>query len=445
MFDTQPTRPDSPPSWGLLGPEQLASTRRTRTLGIAASIRRLNELAVPGIGNLWYAKQLVLPVLGLVVAESARQAGSKASNTEVTNAIEALACCIAYRHNGWVRDDRLRGRTKLQHRMGDRSADATWQTFRKKGFYVSQPMRMAAVQAVSDLGLVNPGTQRFNAHQVSEQGRHLVSLAVDEGVLKWLTQWVRGQKDIPLRSAAPGQALASLQEALSPLEPLPDAARSQLQSWLECGTANERDSRRSAIWLWLVGDPQGRRDLDHRPTFFDADHWDDLRTGQRFFRLRDQALEVLDEIEAALGPEAKRLTLTQAAARVAPSLERLNDLAQQTRDATGRLDDLAEARSFVQDCTAPDRTERLRRLIARDGQILRCVGDVIRPAGPAFEGQGKPQGQDEDDADTPDVAGDLVLPSNLSHRVRNLFLMQMDLRGELDTWLRPDSGADDAR
>ncbi len=36
-------------TWGLLGPEMLASERRTRTLDLGATVRSFNDLAVPGI------------------------------------------------------------------------------------------------------------------------------------------------------------------------------------------------------------------------------------------------------------------------------------------------------------------------------------------------------------------------------------------------------------
>ena len=54
-------------TWGLLGPEFLPNTRRTRTLGLGASVRAFNDLAVPGLGGVWYGKQLLLAVLGVAV------------------------------------------------------------------------------------------------------------------------------------------------------------------------------------------------------------------------------------------------------------------------------------------------------------------------------------------------------------------------------------------
>jgi len=146
--------------WGLLGPEFLPSMRRTRTLGLGASVRHFNDLAVPGIGGVWYGKQLFLSTLGVIVAEQARAQGANIQNIEVANAIEALACWIAFKNNDWTRDSRLRGSTKLRGRDQD---DFKFARAKQRNFYVTQPMRMATVQALYALGLVESKSLRFNA------------------------------------------------------------------------------------------------------------------------------------------------------------------------------------------------------------------------------------------------------------------------------------------
>ena len=76
--------------WGLLGPEQLGGERRTRTLDLGAAVREYNERAVPGMGGVWYAKQLLLAVLGIALAQQLRERQVNVSNITVANAIEAL-------------------------------------------------------------------------------------------------------------------------------------------------------------------------------------------------------------------------------------------------------------------------------------------------------------------------------------------------------------------
>ena len=78
--------------WGLLGPEQLGGERRTRTLDLGAAVREYNERAVPGMGGVWYAKQLLLAMLGIALAQKLRERQINVSNITVANAIEALGC-----------------------------------------------------------------------------------------------------------------------------------------------------------------------------------------------------------------------------------------------------------------------------------------------------------------------------------------------------------------
>src|SRR5690554_38794 len=124
--------------WGLLGPEKIESVRRTRALGIGAAVRMFNERAVPGMGGVWFAKQLFLALLGVALAEDTRCRGKKISNIQAANAVEALACWLAFESNGWEGDPRLRGRQKLRGRK-----DIEFAKMHQRNFYVTQPMRMA--------------------------------------------------------------------------------------------------------------------------------------------------------------------------------------------------------------------------------------------------------------------------------------------------------------
>ena len=104
----------------------------------------------------WYSKQLLLSTLGVAVAEEARNRGAKVQNIEVANSIEALACWLALNGNGWSRDTRLRGNSKLQGKD-----DFSFRRVRQRNFYVTQPMRMATVQPLPALGFVETDSARF--------------------------------------------------------------------------------------------------------------------------------------------------------------------------------------------------------------------------------------------------------------------------------------------
>jgi hypothetical protein len=80
----------------------------------------------------------------------------------------------------------------------------------------------------------------------------------------------------------------------------------------------------------------------------------------------------------------------------------------------------------------------LEKLLLREGHVLQLRGRDIVP-GVAFRGSqasqsGTARSPEEDGAEA-EVAQVIPLPEGISHRVRNLFLLNLDLRSELDAWL----------
>ena len=88
--------------------------RRTRTLDNGAAVREYNERAVPGMGGVWYAKQLFLAMLGIALAQKLRERKSNVSNIDSANAIEALGCYYALKQNRGQGDARVQGSEKLR-------------------------------------------------------------------------------------------------------------------------------------------------------------------------------------------------------------------------------------------------------------------------------------------------------------------------------------------
>lgn len=425
-------------SWGLLGPESLPSARRVRTLGLAAAVRRFNELAVPGIGGVWYAKRLLLATLGVVVAESARDKGAKVHNIEVANAIEALASLLAYRGHAWRSEARLRGRTKLQ----DRGDDVSFERVRKRGFYVTQPMRMGTVQALPGLGLVKSGAARFNAFQSSESGLAFVAEACAPyrpfggTVVDQLTNWVVGKQ--------PRIATPQMSQALSPLIALGDASRRRVRELLVSGGASgsfdARLRRRSAL-TWVGMASQRAPDWRRAPEIESDEHWHDLEAGAAFFSTRDAALATLDVIESAIGYDRKPCAVDIAAARAGEQIAMLQESAR--RYLEFEHDD-SEARAFGERCAVGDPSRIVRELVERDGRVLRLTGDDVRPAGPAF--RGSPVEQERADGEDDGPLGRCPLPPGISYRMRNLYLLHLDMEGQLDAWLTANQagGSDDS-
>lgn len=424
--------------WGLLGPGGLSSTRRSRSLGINTAIRYYNERAVPGLGGVRFAKQVFLATLGVLVAQKARQNGAKVKNIEVTNAIEALACYLALERNNWTTDVRLRGSTKL----AGKEKDFSFARAKQPSFYVTQPMRMACVQTLPALGLVESNGQQFNAFSYSQRGESFIEHAcrqfrpANQSVISYLTKWVLGD-GIQTNSN-------KLSLALSPLEPLPAQACKLLREYLVQDTYIEPSlhGRRSAALAWvdeLRNQKASTAQWSVQPASITEPHWQDLKNGAQFFKVRDSAIKVLNTLENYLGQQHERaLCLQQELPKVLTlPLKKLNADAQVFLKATGEQED--SARAFCTECSNVDAKKVIQSLVKRDSVVLKLSGAQIRP-GSAFYGSGlinidpETQGQEE-----LSVGNNIQLPAYISRRLHNLFLLNADLQGDLLQWVSQDS------
>lgn len=419
--------------WGLLGPETLPSTRRTRTLGVAPSVRFFNDRAVPGLGGVWFAKPVLLSLLGIHVAERSGQ-----RNIEVANAIEALGCWLAIHGLNEAQDPRVRGARKLRA-----DADLRYRSVRRPSFYVTQPMRMATVQLLPALGLVDAQGSRFSAFRCSAVGKELLDAAFDackpsnRNLPDHLLQWVRDE-EVSLRTPA-------MQEALAPTVPLPTEARRFFTERLRRGGEQEptgdRDRRRDAL-DWVDAIRQGRSKTVHwskKPGEIRSDsHWSDLHAGACFFQLRDSALSLLDLIEVHFGSE-RRLELTgHIVDQCSAMLTTLRGAAKNYLDL-GHPDALA--RAFANDCAQDDSRSVIRALVRRDGVVLKLIGGDIG-CGPAFTGGTLVPSDEDVDATVANEPTQPGWPPGISFRVGNLYRLNLDLHGELTGRLTGNVGTE---
>lgn len=421
--------------WGLMGPDQVPSARRTRTLGLGKAVRFFNEQAVPGLGNLWFAKQLVLAALGIAVAEQARMKGSRVNNTQVANAIEACACLITFQHNQWQPDARLRGSTKLHNKdIG------SFNVMSKPSFYVSQPMRMATVQPLLALGLAETdgNSARFNAYRITALGQEILEAAFAEyrpynrHLIDVLCDWVLGNRDI--------SATEHILSALAPTEPLSDVARALLK---ECfmRQSDEQQARRRNAYRWMQNTTGKHSDWDSKPVEIPEDHWRDMRAGAAFFRVRDAAIAVLDAVEKQINHLSK--------AEFSPGSEPMSD---ELKDRLADLKELAkqydnpefmplnsDAQQFCKLCLATPQAVLIE-LVRLDGVVLRLSMDGTRIIpGPAF-GSAPVDADDNPDESPERTATDSDLPDGISYRIHNLRLLAKDFDNQLDSMLQAASG-----
>lgn len=408
--------------WGLLGPETISSTRRTRPLGLASAVRYFNDRAVPGLGGVWYGKQLMLALLGVVVAERAKQENPKfnASNIQVANAIEALACWSAIKKSQ-DSDPRLRGAGGLSEKQ---AKDFVFTSARKPGFYVTQPMRMQTVQPLPALGFVTAAAGRFNSFIPTQEGLNFVESACqyyrpyNREVISHLMKWVLGQ-DVHINTD-------QLSNALSPLVVMPEEAKRLLCERLKQGNAERRNA---LAWIETLEDEQAKTMSGElqRPKKIEETHWHDIQAGALFLSLHDLAIAALDEVEAGMGQEC---SLENAAEKAKDKLQALKDASQKFLKFQYKT--RQDAVDFCNQCVA-EPVNVLHALVQLDEKVLRWDGEKIR-RGPAFQGNAV-----REDESTREPAGDTPVPPGLSYRFRNLYLLNLDLNDKLDAWLKPNN------
>ncbi len=415
-------------NWGLLGPEKLETKRRVRSLGIGSSVRIFNDLAVPGIGGIWFGRQLILPLIGIRLASLARKRGQVVSNIEAANAVEAIACLLSLASKYESSDARIKGRNKFQN-IVDEFSTLSFSKVRKKSFYVTQPMRMASTTVLSSLGLVEPGESRFNSFVLSEKGNSLLDEAVSEykpgkvDLIKYLNKWVSGV-GVKLSSV-------TLRKALSPILPSSTITNSLIMESLKQGRdANDAKRRRAILdWVETLRHESSSVSWNHKPESISNEHWQDLQAGAAFFEVRDRALEILNCIESVIGSKDKRkfeLSSQNINSDIEKSIKQTREAAEKYL-AFKHID--PDALAFCQDLSSENDIDLISALIARDGNVLQLRGDTVVPA-VAFSGEAYTLliagERDESDGDW---------PQGMSFRIKNMFLLNADLNGDLDRHL----------
>jgi hypothetical protein len=174
---------------------------------------------------------------------------------------------------------------------------------------------------------------------------------------------------------------------------------------------------------------------EQRPKEISEEHWHDLQAGALLFETREASIVVLDAAEAHIG----NLTAGQSCSLKAKILVALKPAIDKLKSAANKYlafkKENDEAKKFCCECVNDDSSNILRSLVDRDGHVLRLVGDEVKP-GQAFRGLATQAGAYDEDQETPQ-SGEIPLPQGISYRVKNLYLLNLDMHGELDGWLNP--------
>ncbi len=338
-------------SWGILAPDSIISQRRQQNLELASAVRHFNDRAVPGLGGMWFPMPLLWSVLAVSIAEELRVPA-----LPVGNAIEALVMRNAI--NGGLVDRRVRG-TRKMHNLDDTS----FKNLRRRGTYVVQPIRMAMVQPLVELGFVRGS--RYGAFTIDTAGEQMLNLPVIAKYRRILREWVHGRSPHSLNHAV---------AALSPKQAIPDQVRKLILARLIQGD-DPSASRRRALVALGTGPSASQLDAAKPPGGISPDHWTDLRAGAAFMDLRGAALAVLHGLEHRLLQSLDAntpavLSIDEASKLVDGSLAALRECARLKGDRIDAAEE-ASSRKFLSEVIGLPDQNLLQRLAERDGTVIR--------------------------------------------------------------------------
>lgn len=171
-------------TWGPIEPAESSASRSRLDFGLRPAILCFNEWAVPGLGGVFFVRQLSWGCMGLRLAQDLN---GKVSAARIAEGIEALASWIVVRHSNArrVEDDRVQGKRKF----ADVSA-LSFDAVSRGGAYVTVPFRRATTRALPGLGFCREEA-RFSALTLTQHGLALAESAMaDADARMRLTEWL---------------------------------------------------------------------------------------------------------------------------------------------------------------------------------------------------------------------------------------------------------------
>ncbi len=180
--------------WFAALPSKQERSRISLDFGLARAGRSLRERVVPGLGRIWFVRQLSWPVAALALRDELRGVVNVKASA-ISQGLEALGCKLEWSHDPG--GDRILGK-----RAFGRDGDGVWDfgRLRRTKHYVQNTHRQAASRALRDAGGLGLATgARFDMLELTSPGGQLADAFLDQFVGKGrgslrtrLTSWLRG-------------------------------------------------------------------------------------------------------------------------------------------------------------------------------------------------------------------------------------------------------------
>jgi hypothetical protein len=373
---------DAATYWFSPAPSEILSSRLSLDFDLRAADLFFRELVVPGLGRIWFARQLSWPLAALALHEELSCHGSNAPKpTAICHGIEALACKLEY-----LADPQHPSRRILGRRAFGRDVEQEVWLFhrlRQATSYVRNTHRQAATRALRpDGGLGFAGGARFDLLELEPVGKALADAFLDQTVgqggttlRKWLVGWVRGEKELPA-------AHESFRKALSPEDPT-DGERDLVRSRL-LGTSTPASEKRQRL-ARAVGRAADLPEIEEVVVarLREAGHSeqaDEVVAARAFGAMLDRARDAVANLTRAVAPGRRRVLLATLVSDT-PIKRSIKDLRTAAKNYVQKADTAgvkeATSHAFADAVVAADDSEAIRLLIGRAGEVLGLANGFV--------------------------------------------------------------------
>jgi hypothetical protein len=381
--------------WFSPAPSEITVSRISLDFDLRAADLFFRELVVPGLGRIWFARQLSWPLAALALHEELANHGPNAPKpTAICHGIEALACKLQYVANP---DQDTRSRRILGSRAFGRDENSevwTFQQLHQRRNYVQNTHRQAATRAINvERGLGFARGSRFDLLELEPVGRDLANAFLDQHVgqggttlRRWLVGWLNSDK-------TPPDSRDSFLRALSPEHPTQDERESVRARLLDADTQNTKEAKEKRQRLaHAVGRAAKMRDIERDIVIRlrEAGHSEQANqviAARAFGAVLDRARDVIvvltsDRLGIARRPESVSVLVKD---------RKLGSAIGDLRAATKNYVDKAKtakvneptSRAFADAVVAADDGAAIRLMVRRAGEVLGLAdGSVGR--GPLF-------------------------------------------------------------
>lgn len=408
--------------WFAPEPDGATGTRLRLDFGVRAADLFFRELVVPGIGGIWYVRQIAWPLASLRLHQRLRERGERPPRPSiVANAVEALACKLEFHRDATERSERILGTRAFGRDPNfERGSFADLQ---RGDLYVRNTYRQVAVRALrveSGLGFVRG--PRFDRLQFEPVGLAMANAILEQRAGRsslgaWLERWVPGDRDLSRPTA--------LLAALSPKNPTAterDLVRARLFD-TDGAASEKRRALRDA--LADAGDPLAIEEevVPHLRRRGQLPQAQEILAARSFGALLDRSTELVAPITTLVEPARRGVTPSSLTTdrKVAAAAEGLRLAARAfLRRADEAVIVEATSRAYALEIqSAGDDATLLERVVARVPRLLsRADGAIAR--GPLFRVLGDDGDDDADAIPEPDRTGRTFRIANFHSLLQDL-------------------------